>query len=170
MWMPSIASKCASQPRPVGQMIETTYPASRSVVASCHTRRSNGDGRFSTSMRTRFGLCFGLWSGFCFGFCDSKGSLRAGLQITPLDMQGDEAAGPSRIAAYPECRRLAGERFPLDRFEAVPGVFVARAVAPAVAGVAVGPHIESTHHLIAAIRKGSSSMRASRYGTRSPLT
>src|SRR3954447_7980979 len=131
-------------------MIETTYPASRSVVASCHTRRSNGDGRFSTSMRTRFGLCFGFWfgfwRGFCFGFCDSKGSLRAGLQVTPLDMQGDEAAGPGGIAAHPERRRLAGERFPLDRLEAVPGVFVARAVAAAVAGVAVGPHIESTHH------------------------
>src|SRR5436190_17037400 len=162
MWMPSIASKCASQPRPVGQMMETTYPASRSVVASCHTRRSNGDGRFSTSMRTRFG--------FWFRFCGGKGSLRAGLQVTPLDMQGDEAAGHCGIAAHPERRRLAGERFPLDRLEAVPGVFVARAVAPAVAGVAVGPHIESTHHLIAAIRKGSSSMRASRYGTRSPLT
>src|SRR4051812_48071377 len=131
-------------------MIETTYPASRSVVVSCHTRRSNGDGRFSTSMRTRFGLCFGFWFGFwfgfCFGFCAGKGSLRAGLQVTPLDMQGDEAAGSCRVAAHPERRRFAGERFPADRLEAVPGVFVARAVAPAVAGVAVGPHIESTHH------------------------
>src|SRR5689334_6927986 len=166
MSIPSIASKCASQPRPVGQMIETTYPASRSVVASCHTRRSNGDGRFSTSMRTRLDFCFGL----CFGLCGGKDGLRTGLQVTPLDMQGDEAAGTARIAAYPERRRLAGERLPVHRFEAVPGVLVARAVAPAIAGVAVRPHIESTHHLIAAIRKGSSSRRASRYGTRKPFT
>src|SRR2546430_13235775 len=47
MWMSSIASNFASQPRPVGQMIETLWPASRSASASCHTRRSNGDGRRS---------------------------------------------------------------------------------------------------------------------------
>src|SRR5215510_4776344 len=36
---------------PCGQMTETSYPASASVVASIHTRRSNGTGRFSTRMR-----------------------------------------------------------------------------------------------------------------------
>src|SRR4051812_29485852 len=35
-------------------MIDTVYPASRNAVASCQTRRSNGLGRFSTRMRTRF--------------------------------------------------------------------------------------------------------------------
>ncbi len=56
MSTPSIASNFFSQPLPVGQMIETPYPASRSVVASCHTRRSNGLGRFSTRKRTRFAM------------------------------------------------------------------------------------------------------------------
>src|SRR5882724_2305821 len=37
-------------------MIDTTWPASRSAVASCQTRRSNGLGRFSTSISTR--LCW----------------------------------------------------------------------------------------------------------------
>src|SRR6266571_6499393 len=36
-------------------MIDTRYPASRSAVASCHTRRSNGLGRFSTRINTRLG-------------------------------------------------------------------------------------------------------------------
>src|SRR5215468_4950810 len=52
MWIRSIASNFRSQPRPVGQMIETMYPASRRTVASCHTRRSKGLGRFSTRIRT----------------------------------------------------------------------------------------------------------------------
>src|SRR3954469_24683651 len=109
MWMPSIASKCASQPRPVGQMIETTYPASRSAPASCHTRRSNGDGRFSTSIRTRFAL------------------IR--FQVAPLDMQGDEAGGTLGAAADPQRGGRTGERIPVHRLESVPGVVVARAVA-----------------------------------------
>src|SRR5437868_14032232 len=53
--MPSISSSFFSQPFPVGQMIETVQPASRSAFASCHTRRSNGLGRFSTRISTRFG-------------------------------------------------------------------------------------------------------------------
>src|SRR5688500_846021 len=55
MWMPSIASNFFSQPLPVGQMMETTWPASRIVVAACHSRRSNGLGRFSTSINTLLG-------------------------------------------------------------------------------------------------------------------
>src|SRR5690242_13180346 len=39
---------------PVGQMTETSYPPFTRVVASFQTRRSNGTGKFSTMIRTRF--------------------------------------------------------------------------------------------------------------------
>src|SRR5579862_1106711 len=48
-----MVSKWRSNPLPVGQTIETTYPLSRNVVASCQTRRSKGEGRFSTRMSIR---------------------------------------------------------------------------------------------------------------------
>src|ERR1051326_5228599 len=157
MWMPSIASNFASQPRPVGQMRGTAWPASRSVLASCHTRRSKGDGRFSTSIRTRLGFM-------------NDGDQRPRLEVAPFDVQRDEAAWPARIAAHPERRRGAGERRPVDRLEAVPCVLVARAVAFAVTRGAIGPYVEDTHYLIAARRKGSSRIRASGYGMRRPFT
>src|SRR5665647_2420195 len=52
MCTPSMTSRCASNPLPVGQMIETPQPAARNVVASIHTRLSKGRGRFSTTIRT----------------------------------------------------------------------------------------------------------------------
>src|SRR3954471_8503109 len=126
-------------------MIETTYPASRSAHASCHTRRSNGDGRFSTSMRTRRDFI----------------QLVRIVEIAPFHVQGDEAAGAARGAAHPQRGRLAGQRLPVHRLEPVPGVLVAGAVSPAIAGHALRPHVEGSDHLIAAMRKVSSSPRAS---------
>src|SRR6185503_563544 len=125
--MPSIDSNFFSQPFPVGQMIETPYPASRRVVASCHTRRSNGLGRFSTRIRTR--RCFGC------------------RKVAPLHKDGDESGLTRRVAAHPELGRLArrGHRAPLDGGDAVPGVVVARAVALAVTGVALRPDVEGAH-------------------------
>src|SRR5690348_3278409 len=149
MAMSSMTTCFSSQPRPVGQMIETVWPASRSALASCHTRRSNGDGRFSTRMSTRFGF-------------RRKGSLRPRVEIAPLDVQGDEAARPGRVAAHPKRRRLAGERLPIDRLEAVPGVLVARAVALAVAAIAGRSHVELAHgYLTPTTRNRSSRSRAS---------
>jgi len=40
---------------PLGQMTETTYPASRNARASLQTRLSTGTGRFSTMMQTDVG-------------------------------------------------------------------------------------------------------------------
>src|SRR3954470_17993226 len=119
MSMPSIASNFDSQPRPGGKIMEPLYPASRSAPASCHTRRSNGEGRFSTRIRTRFAL------------------IR--FQVAPLDVQRDEARRDvgHRFAADPQRRRLAAQDVPIDRLETVPGVGVARAVAFAVARVAL---------------------------------
>src|SRR6185503_6767505 len=126
MSMPSIASNFFSQPFPVGQMIETPYPASRRVVASCHTRRSNGLGRFSTRNRTRRCLC----------------------KIAPFDENGHETGLSARCSAYPELRRLAGRhRAPVDGGEAVPGVLVALAVAGAVALGGLRAHIETFHRM-----------------------
>src|ERR1700733_5142887 len=53
MCTPSRTSYPLSNPRPLGQMMLTAWPCARSASASCHTRRSNGQGRFSTMMRTR---------------------------------------------------------------------------------------------------------------------
>src|SRR5215469_4448053 len=53
MCTPSRSSYPLSYPRPFGQMMLTSWPAARSACASCHTRRSKGQGRFSTIMRTR---------------------------------------------------------------------------------------------------------------------
>src|SRR5437763_512634 len=51
MWTPSMtASASVSRFMPCGQMTCTSQPASRSVVDSCQTRRSNGTERFSTRM------------------------------------------------------------------------------------------------------------------------
>src|SRR2546423_15172893 len=104
-------------------MIETLWPASRSASASCHTRRSNGDGRFSTSIRTRLDVI--------------------AFEVAPFDVQRDETRGPLGAAADPQRRRLAGERVPVHRLEAVPGVVVARAVAPAIARRAPRPDLAS---------------------------
>src|SRR4051812_21141014 len=52
MWMPSsTTSDSVSRLVPWGQMTCTSQPASRRVVLSCHTRRSNGTDRFSTRIR-----------------------------------------------------------------------------------------------------------------------
>src|SRR5262245_41364345 len=121
MSIPSIDTNFSSQPFPVGQMIETPYPASRRVVASCHTRRSNGLGRFSTRIRTRRGDCV------CCGFA---------CNVAPLHKDGDESRLARGIAADPELGRHGGRhRAPVDGGEAVPGVLVAGAVAAAVTGV-----------------------------------
>src|SRR6185436_9425954 len=115
-------------------MIETPYPAERRVVASCHTRRSNGLGRFSTRMRTR--RCCGISCCFC---C---------VNVAPLDEDGNEPGLSLRIAAHPELRRLAGRhRAPVHRGEAVPGALVARAVAGAVAGIALRTDVELFHRI-----------------------
>src|SRR5690348_14785177 len=104
MSMPSIASNFFSQPLPVGQMIETAYPASRSVVASCHTRRSNGLGRFSTRNRTRL-----AWL-----------KIFSLLEVAQLDVDRHEARGLGRVAADPHGRGLApAHRRPVDAVPAV---------------------------------------------------
>src|SRR5678809_1191612 len=142
MSMPSIDSNFFSQPFPVGQTIETPYPAARRVVASCHTRRSNGLGRFSTRMRTRRAFRLG-----CCGFC---------CNVAPLHKDGDESRLTRGIAAHPQLRRLAARhRLPVDGREAAPGVVVARAVAPAVAGVALRPDVEGPHQAACALRATS---------------
>src|SRR5262252_4967387 len=103
MSMPSIDSNFFSQPLPVGQMIDTAWPAALSVVASCQTRRSNGLGRFSTRIRTRRGIG----------------------DIAPLNEDGHEAGLAGRVAAHPQRRRLGDrERVPVDRLHAVPGVLI----------------------------------------------
>src|SRR5262245_30908259 len=109
-------------------MMETAYPASRSVVASCHTRRSNGLGRFSTRKRTRRGCC-GL------------------LKVAPFDEHGHETARAAGPAAKPELRRVALRHgLPVDVLQAVPGVVVGAAVAGAVAAVAFGTHVVGFHY------------------------
>src|SRR6185295_3174788 len=105
-------------------MIDTEQPASRNAVASCHTRRSNGDGRFSTRKRTRRGL----------------------LKVAPFDEHGHEPARAAGAAAQPELRGVARlHGLPVDLVEAVPGVVVGGAVAAAVAAVALGSDIEGAH-------------------------
>ena len=51
--MPSTRSCQRVAPSPFGEMTVTRQPASRSVFASVHTRRSNGTGRSSTRIRQR---------------------------------------------------------------------------------------------------------------------
>src|SRR5580765_7100364 len=134
MSMPSIDSNFFSKPLPVGQMIETPYPAERRVVASCHTRRSNGLGRFSTSIRTRR--------------CGDCGCISCCGNVAPFDEHGHESGLALRIAAHPELRRLAGRhRAPVHGGEAVPGVLVAGAVAGAVAVVALRANVELSHRI-----------------------
>src|SRR5260221_1332938 len=134
MSMPSIDSNFFSQPFPVGQMIATPYPAPRRVVAACHTRRSNGLGRFSTRIKTRR--------------CGTSFRLRCVRKVAPLDEDGHESGLARGIAAHPELRRLAGrDRAPVHGRETVPGVLVALAVAAAVAGVALRSDVESAHCL-----------------------
>src|ERR687897_1233410 len=52
----SSTSKERVKPLALGQMTLTRWPALAGVVASSHTRRSNGTGRLWTTMRTRRGL------------------------------------------------------------------------------------------------------------------
>src|ERR1700682_4273051 len=111
MAMPSMPSTFYSQPAPLGQMIETVWPASRSAPASCHTRRSNGDGRFSTRMSTRLDSIV--------------------FQVAPLDEHGHEPSRAFGAAADPQRRRIARQRLPVHALEPVPGILVARAVAVA---------------------------------------
>src|SRR5438034_2509447 len=67
------------------------------------------------------------------------------FEVAPLDVQRDESRGAFGPAADPQRRRLAGERVPVHRLEAVPRVLVARAVAFAVAPVALRPDVEGAH-------------------------
>src|SRR5438105_5719991 len=138
-------------------MIDTPYPASRSAVASCQTRRSNGLGRFSTRIRTRF--------------IGALGCLLERGAGAPVDPQRDHAVAPGRVTTdqHPRARKRR-KRVPVHRCETVPRVLVAHAVARAVAGFALRPHVERAHYLIAARRNGSSSTRASGYGMRRPFT
>src|SRR5687767_2453314 len=94
MSMPSMASNFASQPLPVGQMIDTTYPASRSALASCQTRRSNGDGRFSTRIRTRFILISPYGGDELFARKDRKESGKAdGVEARAQELVAQHARG-----------------------------------------------------------------------------
>src|SRR6188508_2874482 len=105
-------------------MMDTEQPASRNAVASCHTRRSNGDGRFSTRKRTR----------------------RGGFKVAPFDEHGHETAGTAGAAAQPELRRVAlGHDLPVDVVHAVPGVVVSGAVAGTVPALTLRPDEKSTH-------------------------
>ena len=52
MWIPSISSYSKGYFFVFGQITVTSAPASWSEFASCHTRRSKGTGRFSTTMQT----------------------------------------------------------------------------------------------------------------------
>src|SRR5438132_9224097 len=67
------------------------------------------------------------------------------FEVAPFDVQRDETRGALGPAADPQRRRLAGQRVPVHRLEAVPGVLIARAVAFAVAPVALRPDVESAH-------------------------
>src|SRR3954463_7211201 len=105
-------------------MMQTAQPASRSAVASCQTRRSNGDGRFSTRKRTR----------------------RGGFKVAPFDEYGHETARAAGAAAQPELRRVAGRHgLPVDVLQPVPGVVVSAAVAGAVAALALGSYKKGAH-------------------------
>src|SRR5215470_13710571 len=78
-------------------MMLTSWPAARSASASCHTRRSNGQGRFSTMMRTRHlpgDAVIGVIVGVVFGGAEGADEVDEGfLWGELLKERGELAVG-----------------------------------------------------------------------------
>jgi hypothetical protein len=70
----------------VGQITETCAPAAFSVRASCHTRRSNGRGRFSTTISTLLPQRLAFDDGGKFE-CDGSGRVhRQAMVLTSMTL------------------------------------------------------------------------------------